>query len=87
MASDVVMTPAGDILEPNSSGNASGFSKMTSASSKTVATASSKPSLLEQGPSRQLDLSGNHSSEEEVNFFFTLHSLVIVVVSFFKKII
>ena len=83
VATDVVMTPAADILEPNSSSNPSGSSKMTPASSKMVTTASSNSNLLEQGSSIQLDLSGNHSSEEEVNF----SSINIVVVSLSKEII
>ena len=44
-------------------------SNMISSSSKMVVS-SSNSNLLEPGPTNQLDLSGNHSSEEEVNFFF-----------------
>ena len=74
MASDVVMAPAGDILESNLSSNPS--SKIMPGSSKMVAVASNS-NLLEPATSNQLDLSGNHSSEEEVNFS-SINTVVIV---------
>ena len=78
--SDVVM--AGDILEPNLSSNPS--SKMVPGASKMVAVAS-KSSLLEPATSNQLDLSGNHSSEEEVNL--SSINAVVILVSFSFEII
>ena len=85
--SDVVM--AGDILEPNLSSNPSskmvpGTSKMMPGTSKMVAVAS-KSNLLEPATSNQLDLSGNHSSEEEVNF--SSINTVVILVSFSFEII
>jgi len=72
VASDVVMVPAGDILLPNSS------SKMIPASSRMALSAPSKmvtssnsELLGQQGSSNQLDLSGNHSSEEELEEIIT----------------
>merc|ERR1719352_2100930 len=64
--SDVVM--AGDILEPNLTSNPS--SKMVPGTSKMVAVASNS-NLLEPATSNQLDLSGNHSSEEELEEIIT----------------
>ena len=87
--SDVVM--AGDILEPNLSSNPSskmmpGSSKMVAVASKMMAVASkmmavaSNSNLLDPATSNQLDLSGNHSSEEEVNF--SSINTVVILVSF-----
>ena len=79
VASDVVMAPAGDILESNLSSNPS--SKMMLGSSRMVAVASNS-NLLEPATSNQLDLSGNHSSEEEVNFSSIKTAVIVFSFSF-----
>ena len=79
MASDVVMVPAGDILQPNSSSKMTlGSSRMALSGPSKMVTSSNSELLEQQGSSKQLDLSGNHSSEEEVNLSSTNKSCYVV---------